>query len=1019
MVTTRSFSVAALSWGVLFCLVVSIAPSGALAATGHGPQLEPATQKELKRNFALCLSKKKGPYSPNFCVCQDNAKKPVQLPDGRIVSPCGPTAKFCAAYRTAWAEVLAKHRMYIANIFSRDLQEWDTFPDHHDLVRGYILEKFFIDTHPDHKLAEMRAYGGLSGAEYEARDAPLFAERYLSDPSFDDDRHHLLAYELQRRFFVRDDQGQIQTIRNLAIQIYAADRNFKALRDATHNQVSGALLPRLEAYRKKMPAGGARNKLDTLISEIRKLTSLDESVLTPQIKAIGDSSVRETLEEALPTKDADSVDSISGLAKIMVDAREAVRAAEVTPADRRRLIDVSVTAAAVIQRRGSDLLASGQEITVRENLELLAALTDAAYGAGLLTEREWEAATGDLRSAASESSLPRADLQNVVRRAKRVVEWSQSGVMLAFEEVLGPWTFLLPSTAFIADDVLRGSPLLLYAGFLDRLETHASGTEPIRHRVFGSDVSSDIRALNPGLAVGTLRVDPKAGTYSREEIVALPETPPDLQPAAGILTQGEGNVVSHVQLLARALGIPNVVLAAGQFRQLEEHDGEEIVLIATPGGRVHIERRAEIDAAEEAVVNEFGKSAERSSDGSLGTGSKKLHIDHERLDVESKQPLSLSDMRRKDSGVRAGPKASFLGELRYLFPDNVARGVVVPFGAYYAHFQNAKVAVPKSLAGKGIAEQGAPLPAFVERTYATFFDEMIPAGTSEKELSAWIRPRLEVMQHSLREEPLAPDLEVAIRERLKEQGLLDPSDPTQTVGCFVRSDTNVEDLDDFNGAGLNLTLFNLGSLDDVYEGIKEVWASPFSYRSFSWRQTLIDEPMWVLPSIVILESVPSEKSGVLVTADIETGDQTKMLVATSEGVGGAVDGTPAETLLWSPDGVELVTMFKSPWRRLLQPGGGSKVVASTGSSHVLSEDELEELIDAAQEIRDELEPATDPSGRAMPWDIEFGFANGHLWLFQTRPFVGNEELKNMPALAALDGEKPGGTDSISLEEVVR
>ena len=48
-----------------------------------------------------------------------------------------------------------------------------------DLVRGFILEKFFIETHPDHKLAQMRAYGGLAGAEYEAAAAPTFFEKYL------------------------------------------------------------------------------------------------------------------------------------------------------------------------------------------------------------------------------------------------------------------------------------------------------------------------------------------------------------------------------------------------------------------------------------------------------------------------------------------------------------------------------------------------------------------------------------------------------------------------------------------------------------------------------------------------------------------------------------------------------------------------------------------------------------------------------------------------------------------------
>ena len=177
----------------------------------------------------------------------------------------------------------------------------------------------------------------------------------------------------------------------------------------------------------------------------------------------------------------------------------------------------------------------------------------------------------------------------------------------------------------------------------------------------------------------------------------------------------------------------------------------------------------------------------------------------------------------------------------------------------------------------------------------------IPAARSERELSAWIAPRLEVIQYSIRQAPLSPELRDGIRTELDRVGLLTGPDKRDTVGCFVRSDTNVEDLDNFNGAGLNLTLFNLKSLDDIYDGLKEVWASPFSYRSFSWRQTLIDEPLWVLPSVVILESVPSEKSGVLVTGDPETGERGKMLVATSEGVGGAVDGTSAETLLWSPE----------------------------------------------------------------------------------------------------------------------
>jgi phosphoenolpyruvate synthase/pyruvate phosphate dikinase len=344
---------------------------------------------------------------------------------------------------------------------------------------------------------------------------------------------------------------------------------------------------------------------------------------------------------------------------------------------------------------------------------------------------------------------------------------------------------------------------------------------------------------------------------------------------------------------------------------------------------------------------------------------------------------------------------------------------VVPFGAYYAHFRAAPVALPDDLAGQDIAEAGTPLTAFVEQTYATFFDEMVAGGADERALAAWIEPRLHVMRHSIEAHPLDPALREGIRAELARQGLLDPDDPTQTVGLFVRSDTNVEDLENFNGAGLNLTLFNRHSLDDVYAALSQVWASPFSYRSFSWRQTLIDEPLWVLPSVVILESVPTTESGVLVTADLRGEDPTKMLIATSEGVGGAVDGTPAETLVWSPEGIELVTMFKSPYRRLLLPGGGSEIVPSTGSETVLEDAEITSLVATGARIRDRFAPALDPQGRPRPWDVEFGFAEGELWLFQARPFIGNESLANVPALATYEAPRSDGDQRLSLDEPLR
>ena len=145
-----------------------------------------------------------------------------------------------------------------------------------------------------------------------------------------------------------------------------------------------------------------------------------------------------------------------------------------------------------------------------------------------------------------------------------------------------------------------------------------------------------------------------------------------------------------------------------------------------------------------------------------------------------------------------------------------------------------------------------------------------------------------------------------------------------------------------------------------------------------------------------------------------------MTVATSEGPSGAVDGTSAETLVWSPDRVELVTMFKSPWKNQLLPTGGSTIVPSSGKEFVLEPDELEQIVGAGRTITERLTPVKDPAGRPRPWDIEFGFKSDKLWLFQCRPFLGNDELKNIPALAPLEVKSAtNGAERLSLGDVIQ
>ena len=80
---------------------------------------------------------------------------------------------------------------------------------------------------------------------------------------------------------------------------------------------------------------------------------------------------------------------------------------------------------------------------------------------------------------------------------------------------------------------------------------------------------------------------------------------------------------------------------------------------------------------------------------------------------------------------------------------------------------------------------------------------------------------------------------------------------------FVRSDTNAEDLPEFTGAGLNLTVPNQVGTQQIIQAIKNVWASPFTERAYDWRSRFLIGSEQVYPSVILMRAVPSDKSGVI------------------------------------------------------------------------------------------------------------------------------------------------------------
>jgi len=223
-------------------------------------------------------------------------------------------------------------------------------------------------------------------------------------------------------------------------------------------------------------------------------------------------------------------------------------------------------------------------------------------------------------------------------------------------------------------------------------------------------------------------------------------------------------------------------------------------------------------------------------------------------------------------------------------------------------------------------------------------------------------------------------------------------------GVFVRSDTNVEDLPGFTGAGLNLTLPNVVGFDNVVRAISEVWASPYTARAFAWRQSHMLDPENVYPAVLLLQTVPSEKSGVLVTQSLESGDRAVLSIAVNEGTGGAVEGQAAESLrVDTRDGsVRVMATATAPWRYAPRPEGGVAKLRTSGNETLLQPDEIRHLIQFSQELPSRFPPIVDDAGRAVAADVEFAFVGGKLQLLQIRPFLESRRARASAYLLRMD-----------------
>jgi phosphoenolpyruvate synthase/pyruvate phosphate dikinase len=275
-------------------------------------------------------------------------------------------------------------------------------------------------------------------------------------------------------------------------------------------------------------------------------------------------------------------------------------------------------------------------------------------------------------------------------------------------------------------------------------------------------------------------------------------------------------------------------------------------------------------------------------------------------------------------------------------------------------------------------------------------------GQDEAAIESFMLAQLGVLRAAIKDIALLP----AFREDFRQKWMEAFGKPLGEVPVFLRSDTNMEDLKEFTGAGLNLTVFNVVDPEKIFQGIRDVWSSPYTERSYKWRQKYLLNPENVFPSILVIPSVDVDYSGVMITKGITTGEGGDMTIAFSRGAGGAVDGQAAETYLSTADQtLVLLSPAREPLYNRLPETGGTERQTATFDQPVLNDQNMYDLRVIAQEIRQTLPsaPGIETDG---PFDIELGFQNNKLWLFQVRPFVENKKAVSSAYLQSITPALP-------------
>ena len=959
---------------VFWCLTLFI--SGSIWSQKLTPEAI-RTQIETYKNDI------RGPYKDIRWFCTDGS---IRQPRDPCPDNIGPGWQH-ARYKDAVESLAKSNHIFLGQILAyTDKNEFWDAEHNHSRLKQYQIDKYLRLVDDGWIMKKGQFYRGAIQVEDEQAWGIDFYRWLLSNDDALEKNFFLIRQSLKDIPYNEDDNVS-QLMRSQSKVISDVFTQFMDLRVKIHSQPELSDIEKVKAFRQKYNAQLSpelQKQFYGLLSTMAKFykpANLIDMSAKAKLIATTPFGVRLKSFAVKHQKQSNPSVLITDAAELLFEVKQAVLE-EKRPLARLQVLDISLKLESLIFKNAPEW----QPENIESLLNKICYLGMATAGAGYIEAHEWDEIN---LSVPQQESMTLEALTYMLENARSIVEWSSSMVKANYQDVVNEYTAFEPKTYGFIDDKIRGS-IALYLGMsVGELGDIIATESQLTNKVMKIANQSSVRGLNPGYAFGELVVvaeSPDHIEVNSDNIYIFQRPPADLKPVAGIATVSEGNLVSHVQLLARNLGIPNAALSDANLNDLKPYHGQKVFYAVSNKGNVILKPEAEMTDEERSLF----VVKERKED--------KIEVPVEQIRLDETNILNMRDVDASDSGKLCGPKAANLGQLKKMFPDNVVEGLVIPFGIFRTHMD------------QRMPETQGSYWEFLNDMF-TRAEEMRANNIAEAEVENFQLRELEILRNAIKSMYLSPEFV----KRLEDEFVAVLGKPLGEIPVFLRSDTNMEDLKDFTGAGLNLTLFNVVDKAKVIQGIKDVWASPYTERSFKWRQKYLLNPENVFPSILIIPSVDVDYSGVLITKGITSGNEDDLTIAFSRGAGGAVDGQSAETYLLKNDGG---LRFLAPAREMYfnslpETGGTAKRLASF-EKPILNNQNLNAIRALSKSIKTRVAKETN-SDYEGAYDVELGFKDNKLWLFQIRPFVENKKAVSSNYLESIS-PKIDQKKSISLSK---